>query len=171
MRKAIYFISSFILLACNKTEIKEEFKTDLEEKSVYSEVSINRENNEHAIEEQAEPALLDWIFDELIHDKNAEILDTEGNKLNEEGINKILNNVVKRFEEDPNKPGSFIEITDTIKITKNDVTTLIMKESWEIDKSSMKMRKKVEKIAPVMNIHDDKGNLRGRIMLFWVKLK
>ncbi|MFN4234685.1 MAG: hypothetical protein ACK4IK_07760 [Bacteroidia bacterium] len=171
MRKSIYFISSVILMACNNAEIKEEFKTDLEEKSVYTEVSINRDNEELAIEEQADPAILDWIFDELINDKNAEIIDTEGNKLNEEGINKILNNVIKRFEEDPNKPGSFIEITDTVKITKKDVTTLIMKESWEIDKSTMKMRKKVEKIAPVMTIYDDKGNLRGRIMLFWVKLK
>lgn len=51
MRKAIYFISSFILLACNKTEIKEEFKTDLDEKNIYSEVSINRENEVLAIDE------------------------------------------------------------------------------------------------------------------------
>lgn len=170
MKRLIFMISATALFACNNCEPKEEFKTDLEEKSVYSEISIN-DKEDPFVDGQADPSLIDWIFDEVLQKEKAEIYDTDGSKLDKSGIDNIMNRIVRKATEDPEKPGSFIESVDTIKWTKNDVTTLIMKESWEIDKSTMKMKKHVEKIAPIVYLYDDNGNLKGRIMLFWIKMK
>lgn len=46
-----------------------------------------------------------------------------------------------------------------------------MKESWEIDKISMKIKKQLEKIAPVVYVFDNEGDLKGKMMLFWIKMK
>lgn len=170
MKKFILPIVLIAFAACNNCEPKEEFKSDLEEKSVYSSVLLNDENDPFT-DGEADPAFLDWIFDEVIKNESAEIYSTDDKKLSSEEVNAILNQTRTAMLEDPDHPGTFFEVKDTLSFTKNDVVELIMKESWAIDKSSMKMKKQVEKIAPIVNIYDDEGALKGKIMLFWVKMK
>lgn len=80
-------------------------------------------------------------------------------KLSLDEVNAILNQTRTAMVEDPDHPVTFLEVKDTISFTKNDVIELIIKESWAIDKSSMIMIKQVEKIAPIVKIYDDEGDL------------
>lgn len=170
MKKFFLPIALIAFAACNNCEPKEEFKSDLEEKSVYSSVLLNDDKDPYT-DGEADPSIVDWIFEEVIKNESAEIYSTDDKKLSLDEVNAILNQTRTAMVEDPDHPGTFLEVKDTISFTKNDVIELIIKESWAIDKSSMKMRKQVEKIAPIVKIYDDEGDLKGKIMLFWIKMK
>lgn len=170
MKKILLPAIALLLSECNQQDPKEEFKADLVENSVYSSILLN-DSIEPFEDGEADLALVDWIFDEAIKNPSAEIYDTQDKKMSKEDIEATLNKIIPVMKENPEKPGDFIEATDTIKITKNDVVEIIMKESWEIDKTAMKMKKQVEKIAPVVYIYDNEGSLQGKLMLFWVKMK
>lgn len=170
MKKILFPAIALLLTACNQQELKEEFSADLVENSVYSSILLN-DSIEPFEDGEADIALVDWIFDEAIKNPSAEIYDTEDKKLSLEDIEATLNKIIPVMKENPEKPGDFIEASDTIKINKKDVVEIIMKESWQIDKSAMRMKKQVEKIAPVVYMYDSEGALIGKMMLFWIKLK
>jgi hypothetical protein len=170
MKKIIIPVALLALVACNKAEPKEDFKTDMKENSVYSSILLN-DANEPFEDGEADPALVDWLFDDVLKNPSADVYSTDDKKMSLEDIEATLNRVIPAMKENPEKPGEFIETTDTIRIAKKDVVEIIMKESWEIDKASMKMKKQVEKIAPVVYVFDNDGDLKGKMMLFWIKMK
>lgn len=105
------------MVACNKAEPKDDFKTYLKENSVYSSILLN-DANEPFEDREAEPALVDWIFDEVLKNPSADVYSTDDKKMSLEDIEATLNRVIPSIKENPEKPGNFIESRDTIRIAK-----------------------------------------------------
>ncbi|HET6243241.1 MAG: gliding motility protein GldN [Bacteroidetes bacterium] len=81
---------------------------------------------------------------------------------------EALQKITIKQVEDPNNPGEFFEITDTIKIESRDVIQYQLKEDWFFDKQRSVMDVRIVGIAPIVITKDDEGFERGKTIPFWL---
>lgn len=79
-----------------------------------------------------------------------------------------LRKVITKQVEDPNNPGTYFEITDTIKIESRDVIQYQLKEDWFFDKQRSVMDVRIVGIAPIVVTRDEEGFERGKTIPFWL---
>lgn len=178
----LLIITAVVITSCNEQKVETKVETpvyDWEDKSVFASSEFFDSYDKEADEERhVNPELAEWLLTGAISNENAEIFDhsfdpnNENNKkLTKEEISDILMKVVVMQVEDPNAPGMFFEVADTIKVESRDIVQVLTKEEWSIDKSNMSFQKNVKMMAPAIITYDEEGAERGKALLYWVKMK
>lgn len=178
----LLIIAAIATNACNEQKVETKVETpvyDWEDKSVFASSEFfdpyDKESDEGR---HVSPELAEWLITDAISNENAEIFENSfdpnsaNNKLlSKQELTDILINVRTVQIEDPNKPGMFFEVTDTMRVEPKDIIQILTKEEWSINKSNMSFQKSVKMIAPVIVTRDEDGNERGKALLYWVKMK
>jgi hypothetical protein len=140
------------------------------DKGIYSSAEVNIPDDEYSDPENSvDNALAEFILNELTKRNDVEFSDGE-NLLTSQEVRELLYSVVDRIVEDPDAPGNFIEVTDTMRIEPHNIIEILTQEDWAFDRERMTLVKKVNKLAPIAFTYDVAGNRRGKRILFWVKL-
>ena len=79
-----------------------------------------------------------------------------------------LEKTVTKQAEDPNNPGMYFEITDTIKVESRDVIQYQIKEDWFFDRQRSVLDVRIIGLAPIVVTRDVDGAERGKSLLFWL---
>ena len=85
----------------------------------------------------------------------------------EESVAKLVTPKVLQ-QENPDAPGTFVEIRDTVVTKSKDVVSYLLKEDWFFDKQRSVMDVRIIGICPVIKTFDESGAERGRKKLFWL---
>ena len=84
-----------------------------------------------------------------------------------QGLESLEKTVTKQAE-DPNNPGMYFEITDTIKVESRDVIQYQIKEDWFFDRQRSVLDVRIIGLAPIVITRDADGAERGKSLLFWL---
>ena len=79
-----------------------------------------------------------------------------------------LEKIVTKQAEDPNNPGMYFEITDTLKVESRDVIQYQIKEDWFFDRQRSVLDVRIIGLAPIVITRDADGAERGKSLLFWL---
>lgn len=85
----------------------------------------------------------------------------------EQAIGKLITPKVIQ-QENPDMPGSFVEIYDTVRTSSRDVVMYLVKEDWFFDKQRSVLDVRIIGICPVVKSYDESGAERGYKKLFWL---
>jgi gliding motility associated protien GldN len=117
-------------------------------------------------------SMFDWVKDGLLVDGNliafSETFDDFKVQLTRAEVLNEVAKPVQKMQEDPNNPGSFFEVSDTIKTMSKDVAMYYIKEDWFFDRQRSVMDVRILGISPIVNVLDDEGAFKGRRKLFWL---
>jgi hypothetical protein len=175
MKKISIVIALTTLLACNNNNTpapEKIFEASLNETSVYSLSQVaSKDDNYENDNMLVDTAVVNMIFNDLIHRDDVQFYEEIDKPCTKEKIQSIIKSERKVMMEDPDKPGAFVEVIDNITIQASDVIEIVTKESWAFDTKNVSMKKQIDMIAPVINVYDDDGALKGKLILFWIKLK
>ncbi|MDQ3192445.1 MAG: gliding motility protein GldN [Bacteroidota bacterium] len=81
---------------------------------------------------------------------------------------ETLSKVASKQAEDPNNPGMYFEIIDTINVESRDVISYQLKEDWFFDNQRSVLDVRIIGIAPIVITRDEDGAERGKSLLFWL---
>ena len=72
-------------------------------------------------------------------------------------------------QEDPDNPGTYYEVYDTIKVSSRDIVAYEIKEDWFFDRQRSVLDVRIIGIAPIIKTYDtETGEERGQAKLFWL---
>ena len=72
------------------------------------------------------------------------------------------------MQENPDAPGTMVEIRDTVVVASKDVVEYLLKEDWFFDKQRSVMDVRIIGLCPVIKTFDESGAERGKKKLFWL---
>ena len=167
----LFFLIAFTTFAQQKTTSKLTWKED----SVGSSRSIERF---YSIEGKAfekgdafADSIIVWILNEAVNSNNVIFYDyAGGDKISKEVAKARLKTTKTTHQENAHKPGTFSAITETVPVTYKDVIELLYNESVVFDKTKPAIKKTVNMFAPVINTFDEEGFVRGKKILFMIKV-
>ncbi|HET6243785.1 MAG: hypothetical protein H0V01_02610 [Bacteroidetes bacterium] len=187
MKKHLLLVMvAFAMMACNeqKVEITQEAPVyDWEDKSVFASSDlIDHYDKETDESRHVNPQLAEWLLTDAVTNENAEFFDAgsfdsdninnkDNKPLTKEELSEILNRVRTVQVENPKKPGTYFQVTDTMTVEPRDIIQILTKEEWSMNKSTMSLNKKVTLMAPIIATYDEEGAERGKRILFWIKMK
>jgi gliding motility associated protien GldN len=79
-----------------------------------------------------------------------------------------LEKVSMKDVEDPDNPGVYIPIIDTLRTTSKDIIQYLIKEDWFFDKQRSVMDVRILGICPIVRTYEADGSERGQSKLFWL---
>jgi hypothetical protein len=178
MRKLnVLILGSVIIGLISCSDLKKENKSNLNasfsDAQVYSSSNVAYEEEESEIDYNLKKEFLDLVFDQLMQRKDVAFYDSnsmEEKKLSAEDVEEKLRTIVLVHKEDPKSPGEFIQEMDTVLVKKEDIIAVLTREEWAFDKDKLQLSKKVNYLGPVIRTYDEQGYVRGKMILFWIKL-
>jgi hypothetical protein len=139
-------------------------------KEILSSAHVDHEAGEQD-QSTSNKELVEMIFNELIYQENVEITDWDGEPMTLEHLkSNVLTQVRKIQVEDPNSPGSFVEVVDTMTVEIRDVIEILTLEEWDFNRTKMSLQKRINRMGVVVNSIDNDGTIRGKKLLFYLKL-
>lgn len=113
-------------------------------------------------------ALKQGIYSQEIVAYN-DLYDDFRKKLTPQQVADILRKPKMIQQEDPDMPGTFTTVYDTVEISSKDVIEYLIKEDWVFDKQRSVLEVRIIGICPVVKTYDDAtGAERGKRKLFWL---
>ena len=85
-------------------------------------------------------------------------------------VKAIGNRTDTVFSTSPNPPYNDSTIVVKQELDINKINKVRFLEEWYMDENSLVFEKKILGIAPIIEVHNDDGSLRGYMPLFWVYL-
>ena len=163
------------LFACNNGQNNKEImqkKYNWQEQHVISFSDVNNTLQEFSSEdiEALDTSFINLLFSEILTREDVEFLDTDEKKITSQQVKEILNKKIVVQVEDPDNPGVFSEVEDTVKIQPEEVIQVLCREKWNFDTKGLKLQKTITHIAPVIYTYDQDGDIRGKRSLFWIKM-
>lgn len=163
------------MFSCNEDHNNKEImqkKSDWQDQHVISFSDVNNTLQGYSSEdtEALDTAFVNLLFNVILEREDVEFLDTDEKKITSQQVKEILNKKIVVQVEDPDNPGVFSEVEDTVKIGPEEVIQLLCREEWNFDKKELKLRKTITHIAPVIYTYDQDGDIRGKRNLFWIKM-
>jgi hypothetical protein len=141
-----------------------------QDSGIYSTADVHNPEDEYSDPEfNIDNALAEYILNDLVNRDDVEFSDGDKVLTNQE-VRELLFTVVNTIVEDPDAQGTFIGYKDTIVVEPRDIVEILTKEDWVLDRDKMVLAKKVTQLAPIVHAYDNEGNIRGKRILFWVKL-
>jgi gliding motility associated protien GldN len=117
-------------------------------------------------------AMYDHIKDALVVDGNLvafnEIYDDFKVQLTRAEVMQVIEKPVEKTQEDPDNPGTYYQVFDTVRIEARFLNSYLVKEDWFFDKQRSVMDVRILGIAPIVNQYDEEGAFKGKIKLFWL---
>jgi hypothetical protein len=174
----LIIICCIILSACNGTEQRPELtfrehgqlNYSHKDEQVLSFTDINNPIQGYSSEDQES---LDIIFAEMIMSAldagSHEFTDLEGNVITSDQAKAALKQT--SFEAEPGdgqEDATHRSVERTV--TAKDIVQVVTKENWYINEGNFSIQKIITHIAPVVYTFDTDGDVRGKKILFWVKL-
>ena len=176
IKQFLFFVVAVpFMFSCNKDHNNKEImqkKYDWQDQHVISFSDVNNTLQGYSPEdnEALDTAFVNLLFNIILEREDVEFLDNDEKKITSQQVKEILNKKIVVQVEDPDNPGVFSEVEDTVKITPEEVIQLLCREEWNFDKKELKLRKTITHIAPVIYTYDQDGDVRGKRNLFWIKM-
>lgn len=85
-------------------------------------------------------------------------------------VKEIENGIDTLVGSSPNPPYNDTTVIVERKLDMNKITRVRFLEEWKMDKNTLQIEKKVLGIAPILEVYNDDGSLRGYMPMFWVYL-
>jgi hypothetical protein len=174
----ILIISSVLLSACNGTEQRPERtfrehgepKFSHKDEQVLSFTDVNNPIQGYSSEDKES---LDLAFAEMILKsfdlENIEYSDMEGNIITKEEAKSLLKFSLFEAEQSDEHEESSLRSVEK-NISANDIVQIVTRENWYLNEENFSVQKMITHVAPVIYTFDTDGDVRGKKMLFWVKL-
>ena len=144
----------------------------LKDEQIYAYADINNPIQGFSI---GDKEALDSVFAAFIlnttGNKNIRYTDAEGNELSADQAKGLLTQTRIILKQDPNDPEVMMEEKQEIKLKSEDIVQVLCRENWYINEEEFKLIKKVSHIAPVIYVYDHEGDVRGKKILYWMKIK
>ena len=176
MKKTLTILFCFVVLTTFAQQ-KTTSKLTCREDSVRSLRSVNRlvyTSDEGKTVEEGDAfadSIIVWILNEAVNSNNVVFYDySGGDKISKEEAKARLKTTKTIQQENAQKPGTFIAITETVPLTYKDIIALDYNESVAFDKTKPEIKKTVNLFGPVIKTFDKEGNERSKKTLFMIKL-
>lgn len=178
MRNIYILLISFVLIqmSCKENKSNNEQFNDpaysLKDEQIYSYTDVNNPMQGFSIgdKEALDSAFAAFILN-ATGNKNIGYTDAEGRELSADQAKGLLTQTRVILKQDPNDPAIMMEEKQEIKLKPEDIAQVLCSENWYLDEKEFKLIKKVSHIAPVIYVYDHEGDVRGKKILYWMKVK
>jgi hypothetical protein len=175
--KRITIFSIFLALglsACNKgpeTNSAIDFKSTWSDQGTYSFTDVDNYAIGYAAgdKESLDKMLAEFLLNAVEREEMV-FLDEEDKQITAKEAKSRLVQTTSLKREDPDEEGEFyIESVERI-ITANEIAQVVAREDWSFNENTFSIQKKVTHLAPIIYVLDTDGDVRGKKLLFWVKV-
>lgn len=117
-------------------------------------------------------AMYEWVKDALVVDGTlvafSDNFDDFKVQLTRAEVMQVIEKPVEKTQEDPDNPGTYYQVFDTMRVEARQLASYMVKEDWFFDRQRSVMDVRILGIAPIINVMDEEGALKGKQRLFWL---
>jgi hypothetical protein len=120
-------------------------------------------------EESLDKGIAEIILD-AVKEGNLEVTSLEGQQLSSKEALALLRQTYPQQRETADDGGDFQYEMVERQIEAEDIIQMVSREEWLFNEETYQLQKRVSHLAPAIYVYDPDGTVRGKKMLFWVKL-
>jgi hypothetical protein len=119
--------------------------------------------------EALDKALAGFLMN-AVENSNLEFLDEENKKITAAEAKSRLTQTITVKKPVPDEEDEYFLDSEDRIITEDDIAQVVAKEDWFFDEKTFSVQKKVTHLALVIYVLDNDGDVRGKKLLYWVKV-
>jgi DNA gyrase/topoisomerase IV subunit B len=174
MRNLLITLFALFLFGCSGEQVsnEEDFAYTWKDEQSFSFTDIDNpmQGFSQEDEESLNKKFSTFIF-EAIDREDVQFLNSDNQNITSKEVRALLTEIRNLTIEDPEFPGSTTVESSEYKLTADDIVQVVCKEDWLFNEKSFSIKKRVTHIGPVVYVYDSDGDVRGKKILFWIKLQ
>jgi hypothetical protein len=173
MKRNIFYLSVVMLFGCRQEQASNEEVLTFTHKDeqVYSFTDIDNplQGFSQDDQESLNKTFSSFIF-QAFNRGDVQFFNLDDQEISKTEAKKLLTETRSIKVSDPESPEQSSIETKEHQIKVNEIVQLVSRENWFFNESDFSFSKRITHIGPVVYVYDTDGDVRGKRILFWIKI-